>query len=555
MRETHMKKRFVIGVDFGTLSARALLVDIENGKECATAEFVYPHAVMDRNLPNGTPLRERWALQHPADYTEALASVIPAVLQQAGVQAQQVAGVGIDFTACTLLALDECGTPLCLKEEFAGEPHAYAKLWKHHASQPQADVVTAVARERGEQFINSFGGKVSSEWAIPKILETLQEAPHVFDATARFCEAADWLSQVLCGKESRAPSFAGYKSFWQPETGYPSNDFYVALDKRLDGLIGSKIPARVEGVQEIAGYLNEHGAALTGLKKGTPLALPIIDAHAAMPAVGAVNAGDFVMILGTSACHLLQADKPAVVPGISGCVQDVIVPELTTFEAGQAAVGDSFAWFVKNLLPAEYTQTAKQRGISVHALLRERASALAVGESGLLALDWWNGNRSILNNADLSGVLVGLTLRTRPEEIYRALLEACAFGSRLIVETFEKSGLTVRDILAAGGIARKDPFMMQIYADVLGKPIRVTSTAQAGALGSAMYAAVAAGAYADISEASAHMAAPCDTQYLPDPEHVSAYDALYRDYLTLHDYFGNEENAVMARLLRGTRQK
>ncbi len=550
-----MKKRFVIGVDFGTLSARALLADTENGKEYATAEFVYPHAVMDRNLPNGKPLGERWALQHPADYTEALASVIPAVLQQAGAEPEQVVGMGIDFTACTLLALDESGMPLCMKAEYAEEPHAYAKLWKHHASQPQADAVTAVARERGEKFIDAFGGKVSSEWAIPKILETLQEAPHVFDATARFCEAADWLSQVLCGKESRAASFAGYKNFWNIEAGYPSNDFYVALDKRLDGLIGTRIPARVGRVTELAGHLNDRGAALTGLKKGTPLALPIIDAHAAMPAVGAVNNGDFVMILGTSACHLLHADKEATVPGISGCVRDGVVPELVTLEAGQAAVGDCFAWFVENLLPAEYTQTAKQRGISVHALLRERACALAVGESGLIALDWWNGNRSILNNADLSGMLVGLTLRTRPEEIYRALLEACAFGSRLIVETFEKSGLTVRDILAAGGIARKDPFMMQIYADVLGKPIRVSKTAQAGALGSAMYAAVAAGAYSDIREASAHMAAPCDMQYFPDPERVSAYETLYREYLALHDYFGKEENAVMARLLRGTRRE
>ena len=549
-----MKKRYVIGVDFGTLSARALLVDAETGKEYATAEFAYPHAVMDRTLPSGKPLGERWALQHPDDYIRALSTVIPAVLQQADVSPEQVASMGIDFTACTLLALDENGTPLCLKEEYAEEPHAYVKLWKHHAAQPQADAITALARERGEAFLDLFGGKISSEWALPKILQTLQEAPHIFDATARFCEAADWLSQMLCGEESRAAAFAGYKSFWRTGVGYPDNEFYRALDVRLDGLIGTKIPKRVRTVQEIAGYIDERGAAITGLKKGTPLALPMTDAHAALPAVGAVNVGDFVMILGTSACHMFQADRTANISGICGYVQDAVVPSLTTFEAGQSCVGDCFAWFVENMLPAAYAKEAKERGISVHALLRERAATLRVGESGLLALDWWNGNRSVLNDADLSGVLLGLTLRTKPEEIYRALLEACAFGSRMILDTFEKSGITVRDIRVAGGIARKDPLMMQIYADVMGKPIRVANTAQAGALGSAMYAAVAAGVYPTVREASLCMAAPCDTEYLSDPDRVKAYEVLYREYVTLHDYFGKGENAVMKRLLRGTSQ-
>ena len=544
-----MEKRYVIGIDFGTLSGRAVLLDAKTGRECAVSELLYRHAVMDEQLPSGKRLPEQWALQHPADYLEVLQVTIPDVLYRGGVSADEVAGLGLDFTACTLLPLDAQGTPLCLREEYADEPHAYAKLWKHHAAQREADEITALAKTRGEAFADVFGGKFSSEWAIPKILQMLREAPELYGATARFCEAADWLSQVLTGEESRAAAFAGYKAFWQAGQGYPDRAFFAALDPRLSNLIGTKIPEQVRTVDRLAGEINAHGAALTGLPIGTPVALPMIDAHAGMPAVGAVHAGDFVMIIGTSTCHLFHGEKPVCVPGICGFAQDAVVPGLVTFEAGQACVGDGFAWLVKNFVPERYEKEAKERDISVHKLLRERASALRPGESGLLALDWWNGNRSVLNQADLSGMLLGMTLRTKPEEIYRAFLEATAFGSRMILEQFEKGGLPVKDIRAAGGIARKDPLMMQIYADVLGKTIRVADTTQAGALGSAMYAAVAGGLYPDIVAASQALAAPCSTHYIPNAENTARYAALYREYVTLHDYFGRGENDVMGRLL------
>lgn len=543
-----MKRSYVIGIDFGTLSGRAVLLDAQTGKECGVAELSYKHAVMDKALPSGKRLPDQWALQHPVDYLEVLQTTIPEVLRQGGITADAVAGLGIDFTASTLLPLDAEGTPLCLKKEYEDEPHAYVKLWKHHAAQREADEITALAKARGEVFADVFGGKFSSEWAIPKILQVLHEAPRLYNATARFCEAADWLSQVLTGEESRAATFAGYKAFWLADKGYPTNDFFCALDPRLDGLIGSKIPAEVRTAEQIAGRISAYGAALTGLLAGTPVALPVIDAHAGMPAVGAVNAGDFVMIIGTSTCHLFHGEHPIPVKGICGYVQDAVVPGLVTFEAGQSCVGDGFSWFVKNLVPERYEKEAKEQGISIHKLLRERASALAPGESGLLALDWLNGNRSVLNNADLSGMILGLTLQTKPEEIYRALLEATAFGSRLILEQFEKGGLTVREIRAAGGIARKDPLMMQIYADVLDKPIHVADTTQAGALGSAMYAAVAGAIYPDIKAAAEVLAAPCSTQYLPNAKNAAVYRQLYEEYVTLHDYFGREGNAVMTRL-------
>lgn len=543
-----MEKRYVIGIDYGTLSGRAVLLDALTGQEMAVSELVYPHAVMDKTLPCGKALPDQFALQHPQDYLDVLGHVIPDVLAQSGIPAEQVAGLGIDFTACTLIPLDEEGKPLCFKPEFADNPHAYVKLWKHHAAQAEADEITELAKQRGEEWIDIFGGRISSEWAMPKILEIFHKAPEVYHATTRFSEAGDWLSQVLTGEESHAAVFAGYKAFWQAGKGYPSPDFFAALDPELRDLIGTKLAAEVRTVEQSAGCLSAAGAKLTGLIEGTAVALPMIDAHAALPAVGAVESGDFVMIIGTSTCHLMHADTQASVPGICGYVKDGVVPGCCTYEAGQSCVGDGFAWFVDNCVPESYAIEAREQGISVHKLLRQKAERLTPGKSGLIALDWFNGNRSILNQANLSGLVLGLTLRTKPEEIYRALLEATAFGSRVILEQFEQNGLAVHEIRAAGGIARKDPLMMQIYADVLGKPIRIADTTQAGAIGSAMYAAAAAGIYPSVKEAAKKLAAPCTMCYTPNDENRARYETLYREYVALHDYFGRGGNDVMARL-------
>ncbi len=544
-----MEKRYVIGIDYGTLSGRAVLLDALTGQEMAVSELAYPHAVMDKTLPCGKALPDQFALQHPQDYLDVLRHVIPDVLAQSGIPAEQVAGLGIDFTACTLVPLDEEGTPLCFKPEFTDNPHAYVKLWKHHAAQAEADEITELAKQRGEDWIDIFGGRISSEWIMPKILEIFHKAPEVYHATTRFSEAGDWLSHVLTGEESHAAVFAGYKAFWRAGNGYPSPDFFAALDPALRDLIGTKLAAEVRTVEQSAGCLSAAGAALTGLAEGTAIALPMIDAHAAMPAVGAVEPGDFVMIIGTSTCHLMHADTQTAVPGICGYVQDGVVPGCCTYEAGQSCVGDGFAWFVDNCVPEAYAVEAREKGISVHKLLRQKAERLTPGESGLVALDWFNGNRSVLNQANLSGLILGLTLRTKPEEIYRALLEATAFGSRVILEQFEQNGLSVREIRAAGGIARKDPLMMQIYADVLGKPIRIADTTQAGAIGSAMYAAAAAGLYPSVKEAAQKLAAPCTVCYTPNDENRARYEKLYREYVSLHDYFGRGGNDVMARLM------
>lgn len=539
--------QYVIGTDYGTLSARTVLVEVSSGNTVAEAVFPYPHAVMDEALPCGKKLPPHYARQHPSDYTEALRVTIPQVLAAGKVRPDQVVGMGVDFTACTLIPLDQKGDPLCFSPEYESNPHAYVKLWKHHAAQREADEINALAAKRGEPWLNRYGRKISCEWALPKILQVLREDPALYENTARFSEAADWLSLVLTGEETHSAAFAGYKALWSDKDGYPSNDFFAALDPRLSGIVGTKLSENVLGMGQLAGTLSVEGAALTGLTEGTAVAVPAIDAHAAMPALNLTGSGDLMVIVGTSACHLVNGDSEVTVEGTCGYVKDGVIPGIYTYEAGQAGVGDIFDWFVKSGLPAAYYEEAAARKMNLHALLREKAQGLLPGQSGLLALDWLSGNRSTLVDSDLTGMILGMNLQTKPEEIYRAWIESTAYGLRIIVDQYERSGVPVKSICAAGGIALKDPMMMQIYADVLHRSIHIAGTTQAAALGSAIYAAVAAGVYDDVPSAAKALSASCVKTYEPNAEKGVVYDALYREYATLYDYFGRE-NSVMKTL-------
>ena len=538
-------KTYTIGIDFGTLSGRCVLVDCSNGQEVAEAVCNYPHGVMDEALPGGEKLPPLYALQHPEDYLLVVRTTVREVLEKAKITPQQVAGVGIDFTACTLLPVDKNGTPLCFREEYKAEPHAYVKLWKHHAAQQEADDLNELASARGEEWLSAYGGRVSSEWALPKILQVLRETPGIYNETARFMEAADWLVSTLIGEEIHGKSFAGYKALYY-NNAYPSNDFMVALHKGLDGIAGTKLSEKIVDFSAPAGALSAEGAVLTGLKEGTPVAVPQLDAHAAMPALQITDAGELMLIMGTSGCHIVNAKTDKHIDGICGFVPDGVIPGLNTYEAGQAAVGDIFDWFVKNCVPAHYQQEAESRGVNLHGLLTEKAEKLAVGETGLVALDWMNGCRSVLDDSRLSGVILGLTLQTKPEEIYRTLLEATAFGTKMILDTME---FPIHTIKVAGGIANKNPLLMQIYADVLNREIGVCQSTQAGALGSAIYAAVAAGVYPNIQQAAKAMGTPVSKRYCPNEENHKAYQKLYEEYVLLHDYFGRGGSDVMKRLL------
>ncbi len=544
--------KYTIGVDFGTLSGRAVLVNVASGDEVASTTFDYPHSVMDKTLPDGTKLGADWALQHPRDYLDVFANTIPAVLKLAGVSAKDVIGIGTDFTACTVLPVKADGTPLCFLPEFESNPHAYIKLWKHHAAQDKANKLNHAAAQMGKDWLSRYGGKISSEWLFPKVWQVLDEAPEVYAAADYFIEAADWVIWQLTGVQTRNSCTAGYKAIWHKRKGYPGKEFFKALDPRLENVVEDKLNCPITPLGCKAGEISTAAAALTGLEPGTAVAVGNVDAHVTVPAVGIDGPGKILAIMGTSTCHILLGTEEKAVPGMCGVVEDGVYPGFYGYEAGQSCVGDHFAWFIENCLPAAYFNEAKAEGLNIHQYLRQKAEQLAVGESGLVALDWWNGNRSVLVDVDLTGMIVGMTLQTKPEEIYRALIEATAYGTRKIVETFRENGVPVEEFYASGGISQKDPMTMQIYADVLGMPVKIAGSAQGPALGSAIFAAVAAGGerggYHTIFEGAKVMGKLKDVVYRPIPQNKAVYDQLYAEYNILHDYFGRGVNDVMKRL-------
>jgi len=544
-------KKYVLGIDFGTESGRALLVDVATGREVATSVYEYKDGVIDRTLPGSKQrLEPDWALQNPRDYLRVLEKAVPAVLDESGVSADDVIGIGTDFTACTMMPTDRDGVPLCMKKEFANEPHAWVKLWKHHAAQPEADLVNKVGRERGETFLDRYGGKISSEWFFPKALQILKEAPHVYRAADRLIEGADWITWQLTGVETRNSCTAGYKAIWDGD--FPSEAYFGALDKRFAKVVDEKMSRDISPAGTRAGGLTEAMAKRTGLRPGTPVAVGGVDAHVAVPACTVTTSGKMVMIMGTSVCHMLVDKKSRIIEGLCGVVRDGIIPNYYGYEGGQSAVGDIFAWYTRHGVPDYVHDDARTRKTDVHTVLEKKAAALRPGESGLLALDWWNGNRSVLVDADLTGMLMGYTLETRPEEIYRALIEATAFGTNTIIRAMEKGGVRVRELYACGGLPQRNRLLMQIFADVTNRELKVAASEQTVALGTAMWGAVAAGkkngGYNTISEAAGKMAHVRRRTYTPDRDNHRIYTKLYAEYEQLHDLFGRGANDVMKRL-------
>jgi L-ribulokinase len=535
-----------VGVDFGTLSGRAVVVAVADGTELGSAVHEYRHGVVDRALPaTGRRLPPDWALQIPGDWRDVLGGAVPRALAAAGVTAAQVVGLGTDFTSCTVLPATAGGVPLCELPQFTDRPHAYPKLWRHHAAQPEADLISQQALESGQSWLARYGGKVSSEWQHPKALQVLREDPAVYEAAERWIEAADWIVWQLTGAENRTLSTAGYKGLYQ-DGRYPDPGFLASLHPDFaDFTAKVEHPLSRPGTQ--AGALTAEAAALTGLPEGLPVAVGHIDAHVTAAAAQTLEPGRMLAIMGTSTCLIVNSEAPAAVPGMSGAVLDGVVPGLWGYEAGQSGVGDIFAWAARTAVPEEYALRARERGISAHELLTELAVGQPVGGHGLLALDWHSGNRSVLADHHLSGLLVGLTLDTGPEDVYRALIEATAFGTRTIVAAYEDAGVPVTEITAAGGLL-KNRFLMQTYSDVLDRPVNVSASDQGPALGAAIHAAVAAGAYDGIRAASAAMARVRSAVYTPDPGRAAAYAELYVEYLALHDHFGRGGTDVMHRL-------
>jgi L-ribulokinase len=522
---------YSIGVDFGTESGRAVLLDLDSGDELATSVVPYPSEVIDRTLPGtGERLPPDWALQDPDDWVLVVEQGVSAVLSEAGVARERVVGIGVDFTSCTVLPATSDGTPLCKLDLWRERRHAWPKLWKHHAAQPIADRLNEVALERGDDFLSRYGGRISSEWYFPKLIELWLEDREVYDAADEFIEATDWIVWWLTGKQVRQSATAGYKAMWSPEDGLPPTEFFEAAYP------GFSKPAEKLGTEFVplgtsAGTLAPGVADRLGLPESVAVAVGNIDAMVAVPGAGVQEPGTFVMVVGTSICDLVIHPAETRLPGITGVVKDGILPGLYGYEAGQAAVGDMLAWFV---------ETVAQDGAS-YSELERAASEIAPGETGLVALDWFNGNRTILADADLTGAIFGLTLQSTREQIYRALLESIAFGSRRIMENFEEHGLELTEIVACGGIAERSPLMMQLLADTSGRPVRVPASGEVPARGAALFGAVAAGAFDDIDAAIAAARPESGRTYQPDRAAKRTYDRVYEIYRGLYDLLGRSQ--------------
>ena len=537
----------VVGVDFGTMSARAVVVRASDGEPLGSAVADYEHGVMDSVLAfGGVALPSQWALQVPADYVVALAAAVRSAVTGSGCRPEQVIAVGTDFTACTVLPTLIDGTPLCELPEYRCRPHAYAKLWKHHSAQRQADRLTAAAHDRAEPWIARYGGRLSAEWELAKGLQLLEEDPEIYHRTDCWVEAADWIVWQLCGSYVRNACTAGFKAARQ-DGRYPSSDYLAAVNPAFANFVVDKVECTIGELAQSAGRLTPRAAAALGLPSGVTVCVGNVDAHVTAPAARAVGSGQMVAIMGTSTCHVMAAGELREVPGMCGVVDGGIIAGKFGYEAGQSGVGDILGWFVDHAVPGVAADEAARRGRSVHEHLTALAMAQPVGAHGLVALDWLSGNRSVLVDHDLSGVLLGLTLRTSAADVYRALVEATAFGTRVIVEAFEAAGLAVEDFIAAGGLVR-NPLVMQVYADVLRRPVHVIGTDQGPALGSAIHAAVAAGAHPDVEAAADVMGRLERGAWEPDALRADRYDRLFELYRQLHDHFGIQRRQLMHEL-------
>ena len=545
-----MKQTYTIGVDFGTQSARAVLCRVSDGAVLSESECPYAHGVMSDRLPCGTPLPPDYALQHPQDFLDGLHATVHGVLDQSDINRADIIGMGMDFTCSTPLPVDKAGTPLCFDPRFERNPHAYIKLWKHHAAQWEAARLTELMREHDPELLPCVGGRLSPEAFFPKVWQVLREAPDVFDAADRFLEVGDWLTQRLTGNENLARSLATHKAQYREGVGYPPLLRYA--DPRLAGMIGAKVRGRLIDIGTVSGYLTARQAAWLGLPAGIAVTAPHPDAMASLPALGITGPGPAALAAGTSSAMILCYSQFLPVEGTTSIMLDNTLPGLYGYASGQAAFGDLLGWFVSRCAPEEVLCAAQDAHISAHEELSRRAARLRPGESGLICLDWWNGNRSCLADMRLSGMLLGMTLQTRPEEIYRALMEGLGFGLRCIIDAHERAGVPIRALHVSGGISYKNPLFMQLLSNIIQRPLYISKPLPTPAVGMAILSACAAGTqkggYDQLDEAAARMSCLSDIRYQPDASQAAAYDALYQEYIALHDYFGRGANDVMKRL-------
>lgn len=547
-------KQYTIGIDFGSLSARAVLMDIADGSVAASCVYPYPHAVLSTALPGGTNLPPDWALQVPADYRDALKVLLPQVLAESGVAGEQVLGIGLDVTSTTMLPVTAQGKPLCEVEGYENNPHAYIKMWKHHAAQRQAERIEALARQEGAAWLSQFGGSVSGEHFLPKAAQIAEEAPELYENCGRLCEVGDWLVWELTGQESRGYCAAAYKTYYNSAEGDVSGEFLGRIHPLLAKL-ADKLPRPVVKPGDAAGTLTEDWAKLTGLQAGTPVSAAGVDAHVTAIGSRSVEDGDALLIVGTSTCVIMLSEEYREPAGLNGVVPEGIVPKLNAYEGGQAAVGDMFAWFCENCVPESLYAQARQKNMGIQQYLSALAARKKPGESGLVALDWINGVRSTLMDFDLSGLIIGITMDTAPEDIYRALLESSAFGAWKILKAAIDEGVKIERVWASGGISLKNPLLMQIYADVFNMDIHVVDVPYSASVGSAILAQAASvgGGFEGLGALCAPNGSGLGPVYRPVEENAAVYRELFQVYSELYERFGRDSDSM--KKLRRLREK
>lgn len=533
---------YSIGIDFGTSSGRVFLINASTGEIVTQYVKPYTHGTIEKSL-NGVELPREFALQNANDYLEVINEGIPAMLADVAISPKEIVGIGIDFTSSTVMFVDETLEPVHNLAQFQNNPHAYVKLWKHHGAQAEADQLFTTALAEKNRWLGYYGFNVSSEWMIPKILEVNNKAPEVMAATSYIMEAGDWIVNKLTGRNIRSNCGLGFKSFWEEEEGF-HYDLFDKVDGELSEIVRTKVDAPIVKIGETAGRLSADMAEQLGLDPETQVSPFIIDAHASLLGIGSQQDKEMTMVMGTSTCHLMLNEKQHQVPGISGSVKGAIIPELFAYEAGQSAVGDLFEYVAKQA-PKSYVDEAENRNMTVFELMNEKIKHQIPGESGLIALDWHNGNRSVLSDSNLTGCIFGLTLQTKHEDIYRAYLEATAFGTKMIMQQYQDWHMEVEKVFACGGIPKKNAVMMDIYANVLNKKLIVMDSEYAPAIGAAILGAVSGGAHNSINDAVDAMKEPILYEINPEAEKVQRYETLFKAYKALHDIHGYKKANIM----------
>lgn len=541
---------YTIGVDFGNNSGRAVLVDVSTGEVVKSATYDYYYGIMSKNFIDGMPLPNKFALAHPQDFLDVLSNVVREVISE--ISLSDIIGIGIDCSSCSMLPVTSDGTPLCFLNEFKNNPHAYVKLTMHTSAIKEAKKLTSTALNRNEKFISIINNSISPEMMLSKILETYNEAPEVYNAAAHFVEVADWLVWRLTGNNIHNSYSAAYKSFWTKEDGYPSKDYFKAIDEGFENVIADKLSATIKPAGTLAGTITRQGSRLCGLNSGTAVSVASPDLLSCVPAVKMYSSNKMIAVMGKSTIFMVLADKSPTIKGLSGPSTDSVFENTISYKGKQECVGETYSWFLNNYIPPEYLENAKKEGRNTHSYMAQQMMKLKPGENGILALNWLRGNKSVLENPNLSALFVGLTPDSKTEHLYRAIIEGMAFDTRRIIDVFEAASIEIDTFFGVGTIAERNAFIMQLYADILKTPIKVAGSPLAPAIGSAIFASVAAGVanggYKTIADASKVMGTLKPTTYYPILENSNIYDKMYEQYVKLYNMFSSREDNIMTNL-------